>query len=140
MGADGAGSVRVGAAEPELHPGAEVAGRPVGVAVVRHGLRGGPERAVGIRRAGPDMADVEMGVDVGKTRPHLPAVDIAVAGLDISGGPRDVGYATVRDGNVDSRETLGIDLEVGIGVGNQGARHARVPQCKCRHGRHFPDA
>ncbi len=41
-----------------------------------------------------------MGVDIGETGPDLPAVEVAVARLDISVGPPDASDAAVRDGNV----------------------------------------
>ena len=74
MGADRDRAVGEGAAQAELEARPQVRSAPMGAAVALDGRDGGREAAVRIRGARPDVALVEMGVDVDQPGPDLPAV------------------------------------------------------------------
>ena len=59
----------IGAFQAKLHPRADILRGPVGVIVAHRGQRA-HERAVGVGRARPDMALVQVGVHVGETGQH----------------------------------------------------------------------
>ena len=138
MGADGARSVRVGAAEAELHPGAKVVGRPVGVAVVRHGLRGGAERAVGVpargSRCGRCPRWVWMSAKQGQTCPpsrsRSPGSTFPAGRRMPAMRPSAMEMSTFASPSASTSRSASESA-----IRARGAR--AVPQCKCRHGRHF---
>ena len=107
MGADGAGAVGVGRAQREVHAGAYVVGRPVRRPVRPHALQRAHERAVGVRRAAPDVALVEMGVHVGEAGQRHRALHVQ----PVAGGL--VGEAPVADGQREGREVAVPTEEAG---------------------------
>ena len=76
VGADRRGAVGIGAAQGEIEPGAHVGRVPAARAVAFHRLQRAHETAVGVGRARPDMALVQMGMDVHIGRPDLAAVQV----------------------------------------------------------------
>jgi hypothetical protein len=62
------------AAQPELEPRLDVGGGPVGRPVGDVGLDGALEGAVRVLCARPDVALVQMGVEVDEAGPDLPAL------------------------------------------------------------------
>ena len=68
VGAERGGAVRVGGAEREIHAATNVFRAPARYAIASDRLERGHERAVGVGRARPDVALVDMGVAVDEGR------------------------------------------------------------------------
>ena len=109
MGADGAGAVREGAAERELHAVAHVIGTPGHMPVALHGLDRGREAAVKAGGPRPDMALVEMRVHVDRAGPDHAALEVDGGGVwgcwmvTVYGGK-----AAVLDRDVEQKQPVGI--------------------------------
>ncbi|MPL60722.1 hypothetical protein SDC9_06283 [bioreactor metagenome] len=111
MGADPARAMRPGTAQRELHPRAHILGRPVRHPVGADGGQRALERAVGVRRARPDMALVEMRVHVDEGRKdHLAGhVHHGRVGRHRRDDP------AIRDGQVDLGQVALLSEEAGRG-------------------------
>ena len=85
VGAERAAAVGEGAAQAELGARADVVGGPARLAVARRRLERAGEAAVGIGGARPDLALVEVGVQVDGAGPDHPALERHAAGA-LGGG------------------------------------------------------
>jgi hypothetical protein len=129
MRPDRAGPVGEGAAQGEIHPGADVVGRPVGRAVLSGLHQSAHEGAVGIRPPRPDMALVEMGVDVDKSGQHDSAIEIDSVALGIEArraGGENGCDAPAFNRNVDEAQSLSIRCKAALRDEGQG--HTRPEQ------------
>jgi hypothetical protein len=120
------------AAQPELEAGAHVIGRPVGLAIGPYRVERRGEGAIGIGRARPHVALVQMRVQIDQSRPDLSPVLIDQAGTFrrwpaarrlIPADP------AVLDVKVDQREPVAGIGEVAL---EQAERHARAGDAQVR--------
>ena len=111
--------MRVAGTKAKFHAGAEIGGRPMRITVVGNRRDSGPQRTIDIGRPGPDMADVEMGGDIGEARPYLTAVEIAIAGLQAPRRRRDRGNQSFSDLDVNQDQAFGVYDEIRRGVGHK---------------------
>ena len=122
MGADGARAVRPGAAQPELEAGAHVRSAPMGDAVGADRLERAHEGAVGVGRARPDKALVEVGVEVDRAGPDHPAREVEAARGGAGG--LDRGDAALLDDEVEEHEAGGVRDRPGRRRVDEAGRHA----------------
>ena len=74
----GGRAMRPGAAQGEIHAPLHIGRRPIGSAVLTHGHQGTQPGAIRVFLARPDMALVEMGMQIDKGRQHNAMVEINV--------------------------------------------------------------
>ena len=126
--ADRARAVRVSAAKAELHAPAHVLGSTSAPRDRHDRARGAQRTAVGIRRARPDMALVEMGVEIDEARP-----DLAAGELDARLGRR---RCRRRDARQCARPPISISASaspaVDIGSAGSRPRPGSAPGCARR--------
>ena len=110
---------------PKCEARSQVGSAPMGAAIALDGRDGGGEAAVRVRGARPDVALVEMSVDVDQPRPDLTAVLAERSALRLHFGCRRVepGNPPVRDRDVDECQPLPHIREPAV---QQAARHSRV--------------
>src|ERR1700722_19021875 len=121
-------SMRIGAAQGELHPRRHIWRAPVGGPVSGDGGKRGAKRSVGIGDARPDMAVVEMGVGIDEKRQSNGAAERQAGRLQSgkTGAGRDNrADAPFVDQQIDQRKILAVDpadLDANEGTRNFGAR------------------
>ncbi len=111
MGANGRRPVRVGRAQAELHPRGDVGRAPVRGAILDHGLQRIVENASRVSLPPPDVAFVEMGVNVDEQRQDYAAREREPRRLAEGADScrRDFRYPTFVDQNVRGREPIKVD-------------------------------
>ena len=109
------------AAEREIHAGADILRRPVRFPVGADVVESAHEGPVRVLAARPDVALVEMGVNVDEARQHDPAVEIEARQIAVEArgaGRHNGGDASVLDADIDEREVLRV-------AGEPRTRHER---------------
>ncbi len=119
MRADRGSAMCIGAAEREIEAALDIGGGPQPLPVRLHGEERAQPRAVRVLLARPDMALVEMGVDVDEGGKDQPGIEV-VARADDRRRTRwaNGGDATVGDFDIDALDLAIADL---------AARRARHP-------------
>ncbi len=126
MGADGDGAVGIGAAQGEVEAPIDVVLAPIGGAVGIHRRHRALEGAVRVRRALPDEALVEMGVDVDEAGQDEPAGEVVPGRIRQRAGRCDAVDPPVGDGDVERHQPFGVDR---AGDGRQeGRRRAHAAE------------
>ena len=107
MRADRRSAVRIGTSQREVEPPVNIVMAPTLLSIRMGGIQGGDELTVGIPGARPNMALVEVGMEVDQARPNLPAVEIDAAHQ--GSGRGDAVNDAVRDRDVDDHKAFAID-------------------------------
>ena len=118
----------IGAAQAELHALGDVGGGPVGRAVLDRRRKRARKIADRVALAPPDMALVDVGVDVDEERQHdAPGHCDFRRVAEIDGAGRDdLRDRALVDEDVDDREAVEVDRS--HGRRQRAAEHARSPQ------------